>query len=220
MYPYTSPIILTDYLFEFYGGEPEGFSPGQKQAAYLMAERAASEDLGTYLQETTITGTYAYSPRVMLDHTYVWGVSRVRFMDFEEQFYWTITGTDNIYASMWNQEYGLLDMGWAVSNCQCHSSSRPSPYKLEIVYNTGLHSGTVYNSEIPLALTTYASIILNEMEGHGNEAAGDAKVTEFSIQDYREKRSGLINTVFGGSAKANFAHKILTRFRKYRYVRL
>lgn len=219
-YPYTSPLILTDDLFQSYKGETGTSTAFQRQKAYLFAERKASEDLHTYLQETTVTGTYAYQSRIPLMHNFVQRITRVRFEDFEGGFYWTISGTDNVYASLWNQERGLLDMGWALGNCACSTPSRPYPYRVEVVYDTGLPSGTVYNSEIPLALTTYASIILNEIEGFGNESVGDVQVKEYKNQEYSEVRGGLIQTIYGGSAKANFAWKLLSGIRKRKYVGL
>jgi hypothetical protein len=71
-----------------------------------------------------------------------------------------------------------------------------------------------------LALTTYASIILNEIVGYGNESPGDMGVQSFSNQEYRETRKTLLRTSFGTSARAQFAHGLITRFRKMRYVSL
>jgi hypothetical protein len=71
-----------------------------------------------------------------------------------------------------------------------------------------------------MALVTYADIILQEMIGYGNEAPGDVGVQEYANQEYREKRVGLIRTSFGTSARANFAHRMLSRLRKYRWCGL
>ncbi len=71
-----------------------------------------------------------------------------------------------------------------------------------------------------MALSTYATIVINEIVGYGNEASGDVGIEEFSNQQYKEKRRGLLNTVFGDSPKARWAWRQLARLRKYRYVGL
>jgi hypothetical protein len=96
----------------------------------------------------------------------------------------------------------------------------PYPYRIDVVYNVGFSSGTSHQPKVLMALTTYASIIMNEFLGYGNEAPGDIGVQEFSNQQYSEKRVKLINTVFGASPRAQFAHRLLTSLRKRRYVNL
>lgn len=220
-YPYSNPIILTDDIYEAYGGDITLGTIAQRQAAYWMAEEKASEDLDTLLLKTVITGTYIYThPYIILDHTYVDRVIVTRFIDYQEDIYYTITGTANVYASIYSQERGVLDIQYALLNCNCHSSSRPSPYKVQVVYEAGFSSGTSFRPDVLMALTTYAQIIMNEIIGYGNEAPGDIGVKDYSNQEYRESRKGLINTTFGSSAKANFAHRMLTRLRKMRYVGL
>ena len=185
-----------------------------------MAEEKAYEDIGTYLLPTIVTGTYHYSPFIVLDHPYIHQIYITRFIDFEEDIYYTVSGTANMYVSLYNDERGIVDLQYAVRNCQCSSSLRPNPYKVQIVYQTGLTSGTSYRPDVLMALSTYASIALNEFVGYGNEAPGDAGIAEFSNQEYREKRRGQLNTVFGDSPRARWAWRQLTRLRKYRHVSL
>ena len=45
-------------------------------------------------------------------------------------------------------------------------------------------------------------------------------VESFRNQQYSEQRVAMIRTVFGTSARAQFIHKLLTRWRKYRKVGL
>ncbi|GAG89388.1 unnamed protein product, partial [marine sediment metagenome] len=59
-----------------------------------------------------------------------------------------------------------------------------------------------------------------EFVGYGNEGPGDVGIVEFSNQQYKEKRRGLLNTVFGDSPKAKWAWRQLTRLRKRRHVSL
>lgn len=221
-YPYNAPIILTTDIFETYAGSDllSQTSVGQRTAAYWLAEIKATEDIGTFLQKTIITGTYTYSPLINLDHAYVHRVIQTTFIDFEEDRYYIITGTSNAYVNLVSQERGIVDIANAITNCHCHSSLRSSPYKVEVVYETGLYSGTTYQPDMLLGLCTYARIILNQMVGYGNEAPGDIGVQQYRNQEYQEIRKNLVNTTYGGSAEANFAHKMLTRFRKLKVVGL
>ena len=220
-YPYSDPIILTDDLFN---SDKLGLTLGlevQRQAGYWLAEWKATQDLSTFLLPTTYSGTFLFKNyELLLDHNYVSAVNLTRFIDFQERVYYTISGTANIYQSMASEERGILDLQYLIGNCACHSASRPNPYKVQVVYETGLPSGTSYRPNVLLALTTYATIILNEVIGYGNEAPGDIGVAEYANQEYREKRKGLVNNAFGKSAKATFAHGLLTGLRKYRHVSL
>ena len=89
-----------------------------------------------------------------------------------------------------------------------------------MVYQAGLPTGTANQPNMLLALSTYADIVMNEIIGFGNEAPGGVGVQEFSNQSYREKRTKLGKTGFGSSARAQFVSRLLTSFRKLRYVKL
>jgi len=224
LYPYTSPVILTDDIFVEYGGSLQNNTPSKRAAAYYIAERAASRDIGGLLTPTIVTGTYSYreafnSEGLILDWGYVNSVSVIRFLDTEESVYYTISGTANVYASLRNPERGIVDIHTIFGNCNCVSAANPYPYQVQVVYNTGLSSGTAYAPNVLLALTTYADIIMNEIIGYGNEAPGDVGIERFSNQDYREERYGMVHTTFGSSPRAMFASKLLTELRKHRYIR-
>jgi hypothetical protein len=220
-YPYDNPIILTDDIYQLYGGDLTIASTLQRQAAYWMAEERASEDINTFLLRTIVTGTYLYDgSTIVLDHAYVHQLYVTRFLDYEDDIYYTVSGSANSYLNLFNKERGMVDISYALTNCNCSTSSRPSPYKVQIVYQTGLSSGTSFRPDVLLGLTTYASLILNEIVGYGNESPGDMGVQEFSNQQYREKRKYLLNTTFGNSAKAQFVHRMFTRLRKLKYVSL
>jgi hypothetical protein len=218
IYPYSKPIILTDALFSDYGGHIANSLDGQRNAAYLISEQQLSEDLETYLLPTIITGTYSYNPTdkfLILENTYVTKIISTSFLDTSETVYWSQAGTDNIYLSLRNSEYGLVDIHWLSKNCGC---SYAFPYKIQEVYECGFSSGTSYKPDILLALTTYADVILNEIIGYGNEAVGDVGVQDFSNQQYRESRVPLIKTSFGSSARAQFVRKLIQKYRRPRYV--
>lgn len=218
-YPYYNPIVLTDQIFSDYGGDITKGNSNQRKAAFRIAEIQATEDLGTFLLPTRVTGTYPYfqSNPIITEHGYINNVEVIRFIDTEEDIYYTITGTANVYASVQQADRGVIDIHYWLGNCQCHSAARPYPYQVQIVYIAGLSSGTSYQADVLLALTTYADIILNEIVGYGNEAPGDVRVDSFNNQQYSERRT-LKNTSFGGSPRANFASRLLQRLRLNRYV--
>lgn len=213
LYPYSTPIILTDSIFITYGGHENNTVLAQRQGAYVIAEEAVSRDLNTFLLPTIVSGSFTpYHNRLRLAHAYVNSILSVKYYDSEGDLIETL-GTDDY--QLYNDEYGLLDLE-AYSRWRC--THLQHPYRVDVVYNAGLQSGTSYQPNILMALTTYADIILNEMIGYGNEAPGDIGVQDFTNQEYSEKRVKLLNTVYGSSARANFVSKLLTRYRKHRYA--
>ncbi len=221
LYPYDSVIILTDDIFSVHSnGSLTGTASGIKQAAYWMAEAKISEGINSFLLPTIVTGTYDYSSQIILDYTWVDTIYLTRFIDFEGNVYHTIEGTANIYLSLDDDERGLVDLAYAVGNCACHTHANPYPYKVQMVYRAGLPSGVSFRPDMLVALSTYATIAMNELIGYGNEAPGDIGVQEFANQEYKEKRVKLMNTVFGNSPQAMWIRRNLTRFIRHRYVRL
>jgi hypothetical protein len=222
IYPYNSPIILTEALFQKYGGEIDSSKPEMREIAFVIAEEVVSEDIGTFLLPTTVTGSFSYNQihPVITDYSYVHSVNSVQFLDRKESVYYSVTGTNNVYVSIRDDTYGIIDVHNMLLNCQCSSRWGLYPYKIDISYTAGLPTGTASGHKFLLALTTYASMVLNQMEGFGNEADGLIGVDEFKNQDYSEKRHALKNTIYGSSARANFVSNLLTKYRKKRYVGL
>ena len=226
LYPYSQPLILTDSIFVEYLGVNalDQTSKEQRKIAYAIAEEFASDEIDTYFTYTTVTGTFTQvqfahpTKPLILEHAYVNSINLIRFYDVQENNFYTISGTANVYASLRNAERGIVDIHYLFGSCQCLSSGE-YPYKIEIIYNTGLSSGTVSSSNrLLMALATGANMVLNEMIGYGNEAPGLVGVDTFSSQDYSEKRHSLKNTVFGSSAKAQFVSTLLQGATKLRYV--
>ena len=223
IYPLSSAIILTDSIFVEYGGNTGSSTVAQRNAGYFIAEEAVSRDISTLLLPVVVTGTYTwneYTPELVTEWAYVDRVDVVRFIDAKGDTYYTITGTDNVYVSIRDQEYGIIDIHQLWRNCNCSSAASPYPYQVQVVYQAGLPTGTANYPNMLLALSTYADIVLNEIIGFGNEAPGGVGVQEFSNQSYREKRTKLGKTGFGSSARAQFVSRLLTSFRKLRYVKL
>jgi hypothetical protein len=223
LYPYPNPIIMTESIFQAYGGVLDGSTPEMRTVAYSVAEEFATDDIGTFLLPTIVTGTYFYDHihnPIITDYAYVNEVILVRFLDVEEDIYYTISGTANVYASLRNDTRGIIDIHQIFGNCACATNLQPYPYQVQIVYDAGLPTGTANQPRVLLALTQASDMILNQMEGFGNEADGLVGVEAFKNQDYFEKRHNLKNTVFGSSARAQFVSNLLVNLRKHRFVGL
>lgn len=211
IYPFTSPQILTDDIFVEYGGSTGTSVPGQRRAAYYIAERWMSDDIGTLLIPTDVTGTFYYpqtGDSVKLDYSYVWEVKQIRFIDPSERNYYTIAGTANYNAALRNKERGIVDV-FAILGYyqQCAGTWPQLPYLVEIVYNTGLPTGTYTAPNMLVALTIAAGIALDEISGFGSEPFQG--ITEFRNQQYMEKRLAPVMTTFGASSKAQFIRGLI-----------
>jgi len=222
IYPLSSAIIMDDDIYELYGGDSTKGTDSQRAAAYFIAEEAVSRDISTLLLPVIVTGTYTWNEYMplMTEWAYVHRVDEIRFIDIEGDTYYTISGTDNVYVSIKNQEYGIIDIHQLWGNCRCSSPANPYPYQVQAIYQAGLPTGTANHPNMLLALSTYSDIIMNEIMEFGNEAPGGVGVQEFSNQSYREIRTKLGKTGFGSSARAQFVSSLLTSFRKHRYVKL
>jgi hypothetical protein len=222
IYPYTSPIIMTDDIFDAHGGDLNGSTPALRQIAFTVAEEAVTDDIGTFLLPTTVTGTYSYNLThpIILDYSYINAVHVLRFLDTQERVYYSVTGTANVYVSLKDATYGIVEVHRAIANCRCVSAFNPYPYQIQVSYTAGLPTGTASSPKFLLALSTYSDMVLNQLEGYGNEADGLVGVSEFKNQDYSEKRHNLKRTIFGSSARAQFVSDLLVRYRKHRFVGL
>jgi len=219
-YPFSSAFILNDATFSTYGGDITLGTAAQRAVCYWLAERKVSDNLNTFLKPWTVTGTFdQVTPSIILDHAYVHNVSAVYFIDTEEKTYFIATGTSSEYFSLRDDVRGVVDLHYLVANCgNCsHGGVLTYPYKVQIVYNAGLPTGTSTMPDVLLALSVYSKLMLNELIGYGNEAPGDVGVEQFSSQNYSETRR-LQNTDFGNSPQAIFANRLLRGLRKHRYV--
>lgn len=225
IYPLSSPIILTDSVFVAYGGHTGNSTAAQRTAAYLIAEIATTYDLETFLLPLIYTGTYLYNSSIhkqglLLEFRDIHRVYKTSFIDFDESVYWTQVGTGNDFVAIRDDTFGILDIDYLLSNCKCVNSSHPSPYKVQVVFQAGLPTGTANRPDILMAMVTYADVMLQELIGYGNEAPGDIGVQQYTNQEYQERRIGLIRTVFGSSPRANMAHRLLDQIRVYRWCGL
>ena len=200
VYPYSSPIIMTDNLFTLYGGQTGTFSAAQRTAAYLIAEQQATTFLGTFLLPTHVTGTWGAANRIVTDYGYVQSVDSVMILS-KNSFTECTLQQDSGCVFVWEDTFGYLDVGCMLNYCNCNNFV--VPYQVRVAYTAGLPTGVATQPAVLLALTMAAQISLNEMiYPSQNETTGDVGVEQFSSLDYSEKRKSLRNTSFGNSAKS------------------
>ena len=222
IYPFTSPQVLTDEIFVAYGGQTGTTTVAQRQAAYFVAEKWMSDEIGTLLVETTVTGTYYYPQHgdsIVLDYAYVSDVKAVRFLDTKGSAYYTITGTSNYYAAVRNYERGILDVFSIIGYYRtCGCVGPYYPYQMEVAFTAGLPTGTYTSPNMLMALSQASQIVLDEFLGVSGETFSG--ITEFRNQQYSEKRLQPIVTAFGASPKAQFIKSLIDGFIRLQVVGL
>ena len=220
VYPFSAPIILTDSIYVDYGGHTGTSAANQRQAAYLIAEMQATEEIGAYLLPVITTGTFGwplFSDHLVLPYAYVHSIKGVTVLD-QQAYNSCDLDESSGCAFVWNDTYGYIDPRRVSSVCGC---AYGVPYQLRIAWESGLPTGTASKANVLLALTMVAEINLNEIvDPSANEGVGDIGIQEFSNQQYRETRKTLRNTSFGNSARANKAAQLLSSLRKKRALKL
>jgi hypothetical protein len=206
-YPYASPIVLNDTVFTEFGGQTGSFSQSQRNAAYVIAERQATNYVGTFLLPTIVTGTWGYSPNIVTDYGYVSQIFSVNFLTIDSPTATVLTSNSG-YAFIFNDTYGYVDVFGLLGYCGCAGGG--IPYQVQVAYQAGLPTGVATQPAFLLALTMAAQLSLNEMIFPSqNESTGDIGVESYSSLDYSEKRVKARRTVFGTSAKAEKVASLL-----------
>jgi hypothetical protein len=225
----TTPTILTDSIFEAYGGEVGNTTPGQRNAAYAIAEGQAAQEIGTFISPTTHTGTYSWphSGQVLkLDFDRVISVSSVTAIhdagcDCAEDAI-ELSGCAWIKSSA----AGILDVrecGDTVrsscSGCNCGGGGM---IMARVVCLAGLPSTAATDPRLLMALSTAADLALQQIiDPHEAEGGpGDTGVQSFSTLSYSETRTPLKLTAFGSSARANYAAQMISHFKNKSALRL
>ena len=216
IYPFVDAQILTDTIFQNYGGQTGTSTAFQRSAAYFIAEEWVSNNIGTPIAPATITGTYFYPQTgrtVQLDWMYLNSITEIRFMDSGGSNYYTIAGTANYNAAIRNAGRSIVDIITICGNCYGCGAGY-APYQFQIVYVAGLPATRAAAPNVSYALAETAQLVIYEMQGYGNESVGGVGITAFKNQGYFEKRVALISTVFGSSAKAQWIKQLLEGVRK------
>lgn len=224
IYPFSAPVILTDDIFNTYGGLNYSSVPAQRTAAYLIAEKQATKYIGTPLLPVQMTGTYQYmnQPRIVTDYGYVNSIDSVNIIS-QNVFSASCQLTSSPgCAFIANDTYGYVDIQLLLPTATLvsyYSIPYPAfppvmpfiqnynqPYYFQISYNCGLPTGTASQADMLLALVLAAQINLNLMVNQSALAGeGDVGIDTFAVMDYTERRhrSSIKRTAFGSSAMAN-----------------
>jgi hypothetical protein len=211
IYPYNHPIIMDDDQFVAYGGQTGTTTPAQRQAAYLIAEKQATNHIGTFLLPTIVTGTFPWQGEryIVTDYGYVWSVPSVTLIYIGNNCVLTEKAG---CGAIRDDTFGYVDLQCVCSNCGGGCGSYSGPLQIQMVYQAGLPTGSASQADFLLGLAIAASISLNEMAfPSANESAGDVGVEEFRSMDYSERRksSAMKRTAFGSSARANKAAQLI-----------
>lgn len=227
----TSPSVLTDAIFTAYGGQTGTSTAAQRNAAYAMAEQFATDEIGTFLTPTTVTGTFVWpiegnyptgDYRFQLPHKRVTSVpSLVTIHD---------AGCDcaddaiELSGCAWilDGDNGVIDLrecGNTVqascAGCSCGGSGT-GPLQFRVVYTAGIPTGVIAASPTALmGLVTAADLALEQIiDPQGAEGGpGDPGVERYSDTGYSETRYGMQRSAFGTSARANYAAKCFDPFK-------
>jgi len=235
IYPFSSPVILTDSIYTEYGGKTGTFSPSQRQSSYLLAEMQVSKFIGTLLLPEVVTGTFSYTgqKRISTDYGYVHQILDLQVLSVDGFSTSCNLKSNSGCAFIYEDTFGYLDVRQVFTNCNLgypalyplaypifpvfNPYTFTSPYQFQVTYKAGLPTGTANKPGILEALTILAQMDLNEKDpGNSgmNEGVGNIGISEFSdvgYRGYREKRkdSDLRKTIFGSSPKANYAARLI-----------
>lgn len=226
IYPFNSPIILTDQIFTENGGLTGSFSPNSLQNSYWLAEMQVTAYIGTPLLPVIVTGTYPFQNkwRLATDYGYVQQLLSVTILTRENATNCNLTSNDGC-GYIYEDTYGYVDFRRLQSVCNCNwwwfGSPYPSyivyqkPYQIQISYEAGLPTGTANQPGILEALTILAQIDLNEKQPGlvgANEGVGDIAIQKYgSLRTYSEERGAhsLVKTALGESAKSMRAKRLI-----------
>ncbi len=220
VYPYSSPIVMTDDIFQLYGGSLEKGVHGQHTVAYVIGEKQMTSHIGTFLSPTVVTGTFPWPAghHLVLPYSHITSIPNVTVLTPQSYATCELDENDGC-AFVWDDTYGYIDVRQVAACCACCASG--SPYQVRVVMNAGLPSGYAASQpDMLLALTLAAEINLNRIvDPSANEGTGDIGIEEFSNMGYREKRIGMKRSAFGNSAKANEIALMTNTYRKKRALK-
>lgn len=217
-------MIMTDDIFVAYGGQTGTTTAAQRLAAYSIAETQAAQELGTFLEPTTVTGTYSwpimFGIPLQLPYTYLNSVASVT--SIHEAGCDCADDSIELEGCAWikDPEGGLVDLRQcgntlkaSCSGCRCGGGGWSGAYQARIVYNVGLPTSAASDPSLLQALTIASSIALGQMTDpqSAEGGAGDPGIKSFRSLTYSETRaeSSYKNTAFGSSALANYAANLL-----------
>ncbi len=227
----ATPAILTNIIFEAYGGNLCTSNPTQQNAAYAIAESQAAQQIGTFVSPTTVTGTYSWplmGQPLQLPYTHLSSVTSVTAVHD--------AGCDcaadaiELTGCAWILDAGggtvsLRECGETLSSgCNCRVGHGGGALQARIVFVSGLPAGAASDPRLLIGLVTIADMamqqIVNPASAEGG--AGNPGVKSFSSVSYSQTNSDGSNkmTMFGESTRANFAAQMLSGFKFKRAMKL
>lgn len=226
LYLVTGTAILNDTIFTDFGGNAGTSTEAQRQAAYQTAEQFAIREVGAFLIPTAITELFSWpltmtqgGCRTKLFYNHLISVDS---LTSKHEIYCDCTTVDiSGCAQIVNNENSIVDLqacggvsGGAQCNCAWAQGYGPygRPRLCEITYTSGIPAGqAAMSSSVLQGLTIAADLALEQvLDPAGAEGGpGDPQVKSFSDTGYSETRERLIVTAFGGSARANYAARML-----------
>lgn len=229
----TAPAILTDSIFDCYGGNVSDTTPEQRQAAYAIAESQAAQELNTFIAPTVVTGTHSWPPLgqpLPLPYTHLNSVSSV--VAIHDAGCDCADDAIELSGCAWILDYegslvALRECGDTLrascSGCQCGSYGN-GPLQVRIVATYGLPAAAANDPRLLMALSTAADLALEQItDPSGAEGgAGDPGIKSFRSLSYSETRADASTktTAFGNSARANYAANMLAGFKYHRAGKL
>ena len=209
IYPYSSPIILTEDIYVAYGGQTGTMTSAQLQSAFLIAETRATKYIGTFLLPTIVTGSYTYTghTQIVTDYGYVTRVLDARILLLNGNTSCTLTEESGCILIR-DDTYGYLNYVRANSICGC--SPWQSPYQYRVTYEAGLPTGTANHPNILHALTIIAEESINEiLYPRAGETVGNRAVEQWDSIEYGETRKKWARTALGDSARSAYAAELI-----------
>lgn len=215
-FPYFTPQIMTDEVFLKFGGQTGTSTQGQRDSAYLLAEEQMTEHLSSFLLPTTITGTHFWrgGNPIELEFGHILRVHQVIINDINWANSCSVNISTGSCAYIRNAEYGYIDVNAVLACGGCGAVVGYPPYNVQVVYESGLSTGTATSPTMLSALSMAAQINLNEWDvSLANEGVANVGIESFSNQSYSEKRKYLGRTVFGDSPMAQRVARLTKKYR-------
>lgn len=214
-YYHLTPVVLDDNMYISFGGRTGTSTASQRDAAYQASEQMMIRELRSFLIPTTVTGTWEFNnffpKRYRLPFFHVQSIDAVTILSQQSLCSCTITEKDGC-AFIVDNLYGVIDVRQLVSTGSACGCNLGCPYQVKVAFTSGLPTGVAADdASLHLALTIIAELFLLEiidpkaLEG----GPGDPGVQEWVSMGYGEKRTKLMKTIFGSSARANRAKTLV-----------
>jgi hypothetical protein len=224
-----TPSVLTDVLYEAYGGDVNIATPGQRNAAYVIGETLVARELGAFLSPLRVTGSYAVpfpGRNLQLNNKRVHSVDAISYVHgcMHSCLVDSCSGGDAC-AFIINGEEGVIKVthkAGACCSCNYCSCGGSFTYALKVVYTSGLSSAYAAHPILLMALTQVAGLALQQIIDPAGAAGGvgDPGLKEWSNMRYRQVMVDGVVSALGASPIAQYATGLLKGLKRMRAMRL